>query len=42
MALMIGGVVFFTSISGALSSILTEQDASNAAHSEKMLFLGKL
>jgi hypothetical protein len=39
---MIGGVVFFTSISGALSSILTEQDASNAAMSEKMLFLHKL
>ena len=40
--LMICGVIVFTFISGALSSILSTQDASNAALQEKILFLNKL
>jgi len=40
--LMIFGVVAFTFISGALSSIITNFDQSSASLAEKLLFLNKL
>jgi len=41
-AIMFAGVTSFTFISGALSSILSNYDTSQAALHEKLLYLGKL
>ena len=40
--IMLAGVTAFTFISGALSSILSNYDTSQAVLHEKLLYLGKL